>query len=1005
MVRLTPKQSMAMELESPTSPRPPTEGTASDGDYDHHSRSPRGRTCISDVVHAPLYRDAAARIGSLNFAPLYNEMHNQERASVGIGFSVLSAILPLLLGAITALAASLVGLGSEWLADARVDMTLEQFHRGAPVIVIWLKHMGAMAALALAGGLPVICCVNSAGSSGIPSVIGLLNGCDLRLHFTVRSLLVKLVGVIFSVSSGLAAGPEGPMIFVGACVGALLAKILSHPLVWRYLGTPPGTLNEDVYLRDYVSTGAGCGIAAAFKAPIAGTLFVIEEAASHFQRDHLATVFFAGIVSLEVILLLTNGKGILEYEVPTGSGCDQWSPWNFVFFALIGLVCGFTGSVFNTINVAASKFRARRANPNQRCRRLLDLLALIAITSATFVFLPVIFGDREVHASEILARSTGCIADELKDQLFLGSGMMYNTLDDFAGEYASVRGMPEVAKGARRASAAGARAPRSSSSGVAGAPPTEAAQQRLPSGLRQVRHRGAVLKYAPQPCLYGMQYDRILCPQVNALAQSNDSTADGRAFARVCSQDLIRGTALEGRPDAEAYCCAFDSISDLAQGRFQVPANASCPLDLGRTMPQLWAELEAPVIGASGEALFEDGGRNRTLEGDIRDDGAFWGRVLSYNPMAALSLVPLDSAAQNLFSRGVPYVLPLPVLLAFIPAFFLLAAVTAGSAVPSGLLLPQIVCGAAIGRALTLVAIGLQAKVGLFWQVSSTSSIWSPVYQPLFASAGGPLPDDAAMSTGGFLDPGVGALVGAAAFLGGSGRITLFTTVMMVEITGDPTMILPVGTATMIAVFVGNKFNRGLYHALVDVQSFPYLPDHWPAKRLPRSLRVRDALKEDCDVVTVPLSGGLEEVDMALEGNEYNGYPVVDDYGVVVGVAERRHLVALLSGNREADVGSVTDFHTITVRPSLPLEVAYQLFKRMEMRHLVVVDDGHLPKAVLTRGSLLPWLVEERVGGAAAGDAVIRRPREFRDFMRQSSITPPASIIGHIWGSMRSTTP
>lgn len=752
------------------------------------------------------------------------------------------------------------------------------------------------------------------------------------------------------------------MIFVGACVGALLSKIPSHPVVWQYLGTPPGALNEDVYLRDYVATGAGCGIAAAFKAPIAGTLFVVEEAASHFQRNQLAKMFFAGIVALEVILLVTSGRGILEYEVPTGSGCDQWSPWNFLFFAFIGAACGVTGALFNAINIAASKFRARHARPAQSGRRLLDLLVLIVLSSSTFVLLPVLFGDREVQTSDILARSSGCIADELKDQLFLGTGQMFSS--------ASEEG-------------------RTSHSHPRGNVPPWLSST---SQTSYERNRLAVLKYAPQPCLYGMQYDVSFCPIVYELARADNSTPTVlERFAKQCSVDLVRGTALEGRADAEAYCCAVDSLEDLARGRFQVPANASCPLDFGDSMPSLWEVLDSEIPpGREENQTREDESSNSMLE-------KAFGKA-HYNPMAGLCLVPLAVAAENLFSRGVPYVFSLSVLLAFVPAFLLLAAVTSGSALPSGLLLPQIVCGAALGRALTLVAIGLQAKLSIFWEVSSISSIWSPVYQPLFAYAGGPLPNDAAMSTGGFLDPGVGALVGAAAFLGGSGRITLFITVMMVEITGDPTMILPVGAATVVAVFAGNKFNSGLYHALVDVQSFPYLPDRWPAKRLPRSLRVRDALREDCDVVTVPLSGGLEQIDIALEGNAYNGFPVVDDLGVVVGVAERRHLLTMMKDANDFDVGNVTDFHTVTVRPSLPLEMAYQLFKRMEMRHLVVVDDGHYPKAVLTRGSLLPWLVEERVGSAAESD-VIRRPREFRN-RSSSSLEPVADIIGHILDSM-----
>merc|ERR1719487_2862936 len=85
------------------------------------------------------------------------------------------------------------------------------------------------------------------------------------------------------------------------------------------------------------------------------------------------------------------------------------------------------------------------------------------------------------------------------------------------------------------------------------------------------------------------------------------------------------------------------------------------------------------------------------LPSDKRYDAATGNQPKTYNPMASLSLVPMAEVAENLFARGVPYVFPLEPLIAYAPVFFLLAALTAGSAIPSGLLLPQIICGALIG--------------------------------------------------------------------------------------------------------------------------------------------------------------------------------------------------------------------------------------------------------------------------------------------------------------------
>merc|ERR1712178_607525 len=147
---------------------------------------------------------------------------------------------------------------------------------------------------------------------------------------------------------------------------------------------------------------------------------------------------------------------------------------------------------------------------------------------------------------------------------------------------------------------------------------------------------------------------------------------------------------------------------------------------------------------------------------------------------------------------------------------------------------------------MTLLVILVQLRAGWYPVPAHTNSIWDPYMQPFFKYSGGPVPDqpgEVGLTSTGFPEPGVGAIIGAAAFLGGSGRISLFVVVMLVEITGDPVIILPVGIATLLAVVIGNLFNHGLYHTLIDVQSFPFLPDKWH-KALPTGTRILDALPD-----------------------------------------------------------------------------------------------------------------------------------------------------------------
>jgi len=218
-------------------------------------------------------------------------------------------------------------------------------------------------------------------------------------------------------------------------------------------------------------------------------------------------------------------------------------------------------------------------------------------------------------------------------------------------------------------------------------------------------------------------------------------------------------------------------------------------------------------------------------------------------------------------------------------------------------------------------------------------------------------------------------------------------------------MIGPVGLATLVAVVVGNYFNHGIYHELIDIASLPFLPDRWP-KAMPKALRIYHILSpSDPSPVCLPLDISVANAKALLNRHPYTGFPVVDaESGVVAGIALRHHLEeqlerSLSSSGSEGllDVGKITDFHCITVRENLPLEVAYNFFKHMELQHLIVVDDNTHPQAVLTRASLLPWKVEEIVcdrttAGLSNVRSTIARPRSFREGGAHSPIVSQRSL-------------
>jgi len=131
---------------------------------------------------------------------------------------------------------------------------------GVPVVVCSIALIGAFAAWLVFRFAP------QATGSGIPNIER-----ELKVDFsenTIPTIVVKFVGGILAIGGGFALGREGPTVQMGGDIGQLIGGIF-------------GRNREES--RALVGAGAGAGLATAFNAPIAGSIFVLEELFGSFS--------------------------------------------------------------------------------------------------------------------------------------------------------------------------------------------------------------------------------------------------------------------------------------------------------------------------------------------------------------------------------------------------------------------------------------------------------------------------------------------------------------------------------------------------------------------------------------------------------------------------------------------------------------------------------------------------------------------------------------------------
>lgn len=146
----------------------------------------------------------------------------------------------------------------------------------------------------------------------------------------IRSIVVKFFAGVAGIGTGLSLGREGPSVQLGAGAGALVGRL------FKMSGT-----NQD----KLIAAGAGSAIGATFNAPIAGTIFVLEELVQKFTPALLFPVLVATVsaASLARHFLGSNPS----FDLPKLQGGITVE--NIPVCIILGIVAGLLGVLFSKI--------------------------------------------------------------------------------------------------------------------------------------------------------------------------------------------------------------------------------------------------------------------------------------------------------------------------------------------------------------------------------------------------------------------------------------------------------------------------------------------------------------------------------------------------------------------------------------------------------------------------------------------------------------------------------
>lgn len=154
--------------------------------------------------------------------------------------------------------------------------------------------------------------------------------------------IFKLITSALTIGGGLTSGREGPIAQIGAATGASIASLLKLSAHERNIA---------------LAAGLGAGIAAIFKAPLAGAIIAAEIFYTEdFEVEALVPGLIASVIGYTIVGSVFGFQPI--FNLPDGSVQFQ-NPLSLILFALLGVGCGLLARVLFAVYFRIERFFKR----------------------------------------------------------------------------------------------------------------------------------------------------------------------------------------------------------------------------------------------------------------------------------------------------------------------------------------------------------------------------------------------------------------------------------------------------------------------------------------------------------------------------------------------------------------------------------------------------------------------------------------------------------------------